>query len=85
MTLLSVLATLFGAVGGLANLPQALKIFKRKSAGDISILTYSFLFAGALVWLFYGFELKNFAVIVTNVLGAFNIGLVILGWFLFGR
>jgi len=85
MTLLSVLATLFGAVGGLANLPQALKIFKRKSAGDISILTYSFLFAGALVWLFYGFELKNFAVIVTTVLGAFNIGLVILGWFLFGR
>ena len=85
MTMLSVLATIFGAVGGLANFPQAYKILKRKSAKDISILTYSFLFIGAVVWIFYGIEIRNVAVIITNLLGAVNIGLVIIGWFLYGR
>ncbi len=85
MTILPILATIFGAVGGLANLPQALKIFKRKSAKDISILTYSFLLTGAIIWILYGIELKNFAVIITNLFGTINIGLVVIGWFLYGR
>jgi len=85
MTLLTILATIFGAVGGLANFPQALKIFKRKSAKDISIITYSFLFCGAVVWILYGIEIMNFPVIITNVIGAINIGLVVVGWFLYGR
>jgi MtN3 and saliva related transmembrane protein len=85
MSTLSILAIIFGAIGGLANLPQALKIFKRKSAKDISILTYAFLLTGAIIWVFYGIKLRNIAVIITNMFGATNIGLVILGWFLYGR
>ncbi|MCJ7817102.1 MAG: SemiSWEET family transporter [Candidatus Aenigmarchaeota archaeon] len=85
MTILYVLAMIFGTVGGLANFPQAYKIFKRKSAKDISILTYSFLFLGAVVWILYGIELWNFPIIVTNIFGAANIGLVVIGWFLYGR
>lgn len=85
MTLLSILATVFGALGGIANFPQAYRIFKRKSAKDISITTYSFLFLGTIVWILYGIELGNIPVIITNVLGAINIGLVIIGWFLYGR
>jgi len=85
MTLLSILAAIFGAVSGIANLPQALKIFGRKSAKDISILTYSFLLAGAIIWIFYGIEIKNFPVIIANSLGTINIGLVVIGWILYGR
>lgn len=85
MTLLSILATVFGAVSGIANLPQALKIFRRKSAKDISILTYSFLLAGAIIWIFYGIEINNFPVIIANSLGTINIGLVVIGWILYGR
>ena len=40
---------------------------------------------GAIIWIFYGIELKNFAVIITNSFGALNIGLVVIGWFLYGR
>jgi len=83
--ILTVLATFFGAVGGIANFPQAYKIFKRKSANDISILTYSFLFVGAIVWILYGIAIWNFPVMITNTLGAINIGLVVIGWFLYGR
>lgn len=85
MTLISILATIFGTISGIANLPQAYKIFKRKSAKDISIITYSFLFVGAVIWIFYGIEIKEFPVIITNILGTINIGLVILGWFMYGK
>ena len=85
MTLLSVLATVFGTIGGLANLPQAYRIFKRKSAKDISILTYSIILVGCVIWIFYGIELGNFPVIITNSLGTVNVTLVIIGWLLYGR
>ena len=85
MTILSILAVTFGTLSGISNVPQWYKIFKRKSAKDISIITYSFLFIGALIWIFYGIEIKNFSIIITNILGAINIGLVVIGWFLYGR
>mgnify|MGYP001591946792 CR=1 FL=1 len=85
MTLLSILATIFGTASGLANFPQAYKIFRRKSAKDISIITYSFLLSGAVIWVLYGIEIKNFPVVATNILGAINIGLVVLGWTLYGK
>jgi MtN3 and saliva related transmembrane protein len=85
MTLLYILATLFGAIGGIANLPQAYKIFKRKSAADISILTYLFIFTGAIIWVLYGIEIMNLPIIIANSFGLVCVGLVILGWYLYGR
>ena len=85
MSVLSVLALTFGTISGIANLPQWIKIFRRKSAGDISILTYSFLFIGAVIWIFYGFEINDLPLIITNIFGSVNIGMVVLGWFLYGK
>ena len=85
MTLLSILATIFGTIGGLANLPQWIKIFKRKSAKDISIITYSLVLLGSITWLLYGIEMKNFPLIISNVFGAINVGLVVVGWYKYGR
>ena len=85
MSLISILATVFGTLSGIANFPQAYRIFKRKSAKDISILTYSLLLMGAVTWILYGIEMDNFPIIITNVLGGINIGLVVIGWFLYGR
>jgi len=67
------------------NLPQAYKIFKRKSAKDISILTYSTVLVACVIWILYGIELRNFPVIITNSLATINVTLVIIGWFLYGR
>ncbi|MFH1445248.1 MAG: SemiSWEET family transporter [Nanoarchaeota archaeon] len=83
--ILEILATMFGIISGIANLPQAYRIFKRKSAKDISILTYSILIVGAIIWLLYGIELANFPIIITNAIGSINIGLVIVGWYFYGR
>ncbi len=85
MSILSILATIFGSAMALANLPQAHKIFKRKSAKDISRLAYSVLLFGAVIWILYGVEIKSFPIIISNVLGTTGIGLVLLGCFLYSR
>jgi len=85
MTLLTILATIFGITSGLANFPQVFRIFRRKSAKDISILTYSTLLIGAIVWVLYGFEIKNFPMIIANAFGTITLSLVVVGWLLYGR
>ena len=85
MTLLTILATIFGITSGLANFPQVFKIFGRKSAKDISIITYSTLLVGSIVWVLYGFEIKNFPIIIANALGTLALSLVVAGWLLYGR
>ncbi len=85
MSLLSVLATIFGTIGGLAGLPQVYRIFKRKSAKDISVLTYSIILISCMIWVLYGIEIKDSPLIITNTLGALTVTCVIIGWFLYGR
>ncbi len=85
MSLLSLLATIFGLGEGALNLPQAYRIFKRKSAKDLSIYTFSFQIISVLVWLLYGIEIYNLPIIISNIFATFTISLIILGWFLYGR
>ena len=85
MSVLSILATIFGLGEGLFNIPQAYKIFKRRSAKDISFLTISFQFVSVLVWLFYGLEILDFPIIISNTFASITIILVLIGWFRYGR
>ena len=83
MTFLSYFATFFGTAMALGNLPQAYRIFRRKSAKDISIITFSIWFVGALVWIMYGLEQGDAPLIIANSIGFFTLGLVIVGWALY--
>lgn len=85
MTILSMLASAFGVIMGLANAPQAYKIFKYKSARDISVLTYSILLAGGIVFLLYGIETKTWPVVCLNALSTINFVVVLVGYYLYGR
>ena len=85
MTILSILATVFGVVGSVAMFPQVYRLFKRKSAKDISISSYAFLLAAGVIWTLYGFELQDFPLIITNLIGSLTIVGVVVGWFLYGR
>jgi len=85
MTILSILATISGSLMALANFPQVYKIFKRKSAKDISAITYSVYIAGALIWLLYGIEIKSVPVLASNIIGIIASILILTGWFLYGR
>ena len=85
MSILAILAMIFGTVSAFAMIPQVIKIYKRKSAKDISLITYSFLGASAFIWFFYGLEITNLSIIVSEFVGAAVIVSIIIGWFLYGR
>ena len=85
MTILSVLATIFGVVNGFANFPQIYKIFKTKSAKDLSVLTYIVLVVGSLVWVLYGIEIKNFPVLIMNGLAFLEFIAILFGIFIYGK
>ena len=84
-TILGILATIFGTIGAFASAPQIYRIFKRKSAKDISIVTYAIVFIGTLTWLLYGIQLKDFPLIFSNSVALILLSGVIFGWFLYGK
>ena len=56
-----------GAVGiatGAAYLPQAFRIWKRKSSADVSVLTYVLFLIGQAVWFVYGIRFAQTPVVV---------------------
>lgn len=83
MAILSWLATFFGILIGVGNFPQAFRIFKRRSSGDISVFSILIFFFGAIIWTLYGIELNNFPVVITNGLAVISLFFVLLGWFLY--
>lgn len=85
MTLLATLALIFGVVNGFANFPQIYKIFKTKSAKDISITTYLILTVGSIVWVFYGIEIMNIPILTMNGLALFEFILILIGCYMYGR
>jgi MtN3 and saliva related transmembrane protein len=85
MTFLASLVTITGTIMGLAAIPQAYRIFKRKSAEDISIITYSIFLIGGIIWIFYGLELNDTPIIISNIAGAFSNISVIVGWSLYNK
>ena len=85
MVILSTLATVFGTVAAFAMFPQVYKIFKRKSAKDISILTYSFLLAAGIIWVLYGLEIQSYPIVIAQSIGNLNLVGIVVGWFLYGR
>lgn len=64
-------------VGGIAAvlttlsfLPQALKAWRSRSAGDVSLLMLLLFLAGVLLWLCYGLALGSLPLILANAVTA---------------
>lgn len=85
MTILSILAGASGIMMALANVPQAIKIFHYKSAGDIAIPTPIMLLIGSIIWSLYGIEIQNWNIIAANSIGTITLSTVIIGWILYHK
>ena len=77
------LATLAGTAAGVlsvaAFVPQAWRIFRRRSAGDVSLAMYITLIVASLLWMFYAWVLGSMPLFFTNlVVGAIAIFIAIL-------
>jgi MtN3 and saliva related transmembrane protein len=69
---LGALVSVVGIATGAAYIPQAARIWKRRSSDDISILTYVLFLAGQAVYLVYGIRIAQWPLIVgmaANIVG----------------
>ncbi len=66
MDFIQVLGYGAGTISALVFLPQVIKTWKTKSAGDISIVMFWLATTSVVLWLIYGILIKNGAVIYTN-------------------
>ncbi len=85
MTPLYILATISGVFLAFSALPQAIKIFKAKSARDVSPIPYCITLVGGTIWVLYGLEIQNLPITLANIIGVVISVLVLVGWYLYGR
>jgi len=65
-----ILGWVAGAITTTSLVPQIIRVFKLKSAREISLVFTALMFTGILLWLGYGIALDYFPVIVWNAIGA---------------
>jgi len=68
---LAYLAALAGTIGGMlsvgAFLPQAWRIFRRRSADDVSLAMYLAIIAATILWMFYAYVHSSVELFFTNL------------------
>ncbi|MCC5636087.1 SemiSWEET transporter [Nostoc sp. CHAB 5844] len=77
MNLITVLGLVAGALTTIAFLPQMFKIWKTKSAKDVSFVMLITFMSGLLLWLVYGIALQALPIIISNAI-SFIFNLIIL-------
>jgi MtN3 and saliva related transmembrane protein len=79
----------FGFIGGIlvtvALVPQVVKIFRLKSALEISLLFTILLLVGMLFWLGYGILFQSFPIIFWNAVGAALVATLLFAKLKYGR
>jgi len=74
--------TLIGLIAAVlttsAFFPQAIKIWKNKSAKDISLPTFLVISTGFFVWLVYGVLIKDLPVIFANIVSFIVAGTILI-------
>jgi len=74
-----------GALVTFSMVPQLIRVFKLKSAHEISILFTSLLLLGVTLWLAYGIYLGLNPVIIWNAVGAVLAALLLTAKLKYGR
>jgi MtN3 and saliva related transmembrane protein len=71
--------TMFGFV------PQAVKVYRTKSAKDVSILTLLQFSLGTVFWITYGLYLKDVIIIAANIVTLTTLAVLILMYFIYTK
>ena len=67
-----------GVVMSLGYYPQAYKIWKLKTAGQISVPAFIIFSLGTLIWFIYGIVLHDLPIIISFALGVVGAWLVLI-------
>ena len=78
-----------GYVGGLLTtfcyVPQIIRVFRLKSAKEISLLFTILLLIGVVTWLFYGIFLTLYPIILWNAIGVVIVTILLYAKLKYGR
>jgi MtN3 and saliva related transmembrane protein len=78
-----------GYLGGLlvtfALVPQIMRVYKLKSAREISIIFNTSMLLGLILWLVYGIKLGLVPIIIWNIIGSILAALLLLAKLKYGR
>jgi MtN3 and saliva related transmembrane protein len=80
LSLADYLGVFAGILTTFALVPQIIRIYKLKSAREISLLFNTSLLLGVIIWLVYGIVLALVPLIIWN-----SIGIILNGWLLFAK
>lgn len=80
MSHIEYLGLLAGLLTTFATVPQIIRVYKLKSAREISLLFNSSLLVGVIIWLVYGILRDLLSLIIWNA-----IGIVLNSWLLFAK
>lgn len=62
-----------GIATGAAYVPQAARIWRRKSSEDVSVLTYAMFLGGQVIYLLYGIRFRQTPIVIgmaANIVGS---------------
>jgi MtN3 and saliva related transmembrane protein len=68
-----------------AVVPQIMRVYKLKSAREISIIYNTMMLLGILLWLVYGIMLGLVPIIIWNIIGALLVVLLLMSKLKYGR
>ncbi len=63
-----IIGTLAAILTTISFVPQVVKIWKLKSAENVSLSMYLVLFTGLILWLWYGFLIDSFSIKFANTI-----------------
>jgi MtN3 and saliva related transmembrane protein len=74
-----------GAFVTCSLIPQIIRVFRLRSAREISILFTTLLLVGLIIWLAYGVSFRLAPVILWNAVGAILVAILLYAKFKYGR
>ena len=74
-----------GALVTFGFVPQIIRVFKLKSAREISALFNVLLLVGMVLWLIYGISLHLVPIILWNIVGILLVSILLYGKLKYGR
>jgi uncharacterized protein with PQ loop repeat len=75
---------LVGVGGNLFFYIQSFEIFTTHSARDVSLVAFSVAFWAVASWFVYGLVLRNFVLIIANIVGMLGAASVVAGKLIYG-
>jgi MtN3 and saliva related transmembrane protein len=66
-------------------LPQVLRMWRRRSVGDVSVVTFIQFTVGVILWTLYGFYIRDAVVVVANLVTLVILAAGLLSYWKFRR